>query len=67
MVRLVGFGVVLYVVSLVSVAGLLRRSARRDAAERYWLERQFGPQRVDEGSDRPPLVAIHPSSGPSPG
>ena len=54
MVRLVAFGVVLYVISLVSVSGLLRRSARRDAAERAWLEHELPRGKAGEGPDRPP-------------
>jgi hypothetical protein len=66
MVRLVAFGGVVYVISLVSVAGLLRRSARRDAAERAWLQRELPGAPAGESPDRPPLVVVHPSTGLQP-
>lgn len=66
MVRLVALGVVLYVISLVSVAGLLRRSARRDAAERAWLEHELSRGKAGGGRDRAPLVVVHPSTGLQP-
>jgi hypothetical protein len=65
MVRLVAFGAVVYAVSLVSVAGLLRRSADRDAADGAWLEREFPRRPADDSPDRP-LAVVHPSTGLQP-
>ena len=66
MVRLVALGAVVYVISLVSVAGLLRKSARRDAAERAWLERELPRGPAGESAGRQPLVVVHPSTGLQP-